>query len=341
MTAQNKKYSMHEYYYGNDSSKFGRGGRIAIIILVISIGMAVLASKGYTPQIIIEKIKYAGEHMEDANAGLGEYAKQSDSTEQKGYDYNSYIYDQIYTSIDANRSTIQLTIPSTGSTDVISDAFSKVYRNHPEFFWITGGASSYGITTGAASVCTVTINTRCNKNDIPVMRSELDSVVNSIVASASANCNTDYEKALWVHDYLVQNCEYDYSTLISHEMHLEDGKSLAFTSYGCLVNNKAVCDGYTKAYMLIMNKLGVECGYVCGTGTNAMGAGSHSWNYIRLDDGYYMVDVTWDDPLMIGYSDGSCSREYFCITTDMILEDHEIDAGQDIPICNGGKYISY
>lgn len=61
-------------------------------------------------------------------------------------------------------------------------------------------------------------------------------------------------------------------------------------------------NGYAKAYMLIMNELGIECGLVTGIAKNSTGSsGGHAWNYINLDGDYYMVDVTWDDPVEQAY----------------------------------------
>ena len=52
----------------------------------------------------------------------------------------------------------------------------------------------------------------------------------------------------------------------------DDGTSLSYTSYGCLVNRKAVCEGYSKAYKLILNRLNIECEVVSGKATNDMGS---------------------------------------------------------------------
>ena len=58
-----------------------------------------------------------------------------------------------------------------------------------------------------------------------------------------------------------------------------------------------MCAGYAKAYQLILNRMGIECGYITGNAVNDMVSGPHAWNYVRLDGNYYQVDVTWDDPL--------------------------------------------
>ena len=90
--------------------------------------------------------------------------------------------------------------------------------------------------------------------------------------------------------------------------------------------------------MLILKELGIECGYVTGKARNSDGIGNHAWNYIKLDDGYYMVDVTWDDP--IGGDDSICSRKYFCLTSEMMEKDHFADSEQWVPECKGKKYLT-
>lgn len=95
-------------------------------------------------------------------------------------------------------------------------------------------------------------------------------------------------------------------------------------------------DRVQKAYMYVMNKLGIECGYVSGVGSNLYASGPHAWNYLKLDGDYYMVDVTWDDP--IGATAEYCGYDYFCITTEEILKDHTIDDDSIVPYCGGGKY---
>jgi transglutaminase/protease-like cytokinesis protein 3 len=60
--------------------------------------------------------------------------------------------------------------------------------------------------------------------------------------------------------------------------------------YSALVNGETVCAGYARAMQYLMQRLGIPCYYCTGyAGQN------HAWNIVRLDDGYYNVDVTWDD----------------------------------------------
>ena len=57
-----------------------------------------------------------------------------------------------------------------------------------------------------------------------------------------------------------------------------------------------------------MDMLGIENGTVSGEA----GDEQHIWNTVKLDDQWYHVDVTWDDP--IGSSFEYTDHSYFNIT---------------------------
>lgn len=102
---------------------------------------------------------------------------------------------------------------------------------------------------------------------------------------------TDYLKVKAVHNYLIDNIEYDQTI----------SKPNIYNIYGALIDGVTVCEGYAKAFKYILNELGIDCMFVCGIGTNSRGeTQNHAWNYINLGGSWYAVDVTWDDPLIIG-----------------------------------------
>ena len=55
-----------------------------------------------------------------------------------------------------------------------------------------------------------------------------------------------------------------------------------------LFKGKAVCGGYAEAFQEFMHELGIECRAVVGW--------IHEWNQVKLDDGWYWIDCTWNDP---------------------------------------------
>lgn len=109
---------------------------------------------------------------------------------------------------------------------------------------------------------------------------------------------SDFEKIKQVHDYLIENVEYDVN-LVAKE---------AYSILGPLTEGKAVCEGYARTFKYIMDELEIPCVLVSGIGTNSKGEKeSHAWNYVQLNGKWYAIDVTWDDPVIIG--NGTLSNE--------------------------------
>lgn len=102
---------------------------------------------------------------------------------------------------------------------------------------------------------------------------------------------SDAEKIRQVHNWLINNIEYD-TNLEAKE---------PYSIYGALREGKAVCEGYARSFKYILDELGIPCVLVSGTGTNSNGeTESHAWNYVQIENNWYAVDVTWDDPIIIG-----------------------------------------
>ena len=105
---------------------------------------------------------------------------------------------------------------------------------------------------------------------------------------------SDYEKALFVHDYLALTVEYD-----TDMWHYFNPYNNCYNKYGPIIDKVAVCQGYAEAYVDIMTRLGVPCELVTSDQLN------HAWNVVKIGGYWYHVDITWDDPLpdLTGRSD--------------------------------------
>lgn len=114
----------------------------------------------------------------------------------------------------------------------------------------------------------------------------MDAKVNEIISKIPKNF-TDEEKVLFVHDYIVYECEYDF---VNYENNTIPDDS--YSAYGCLVLNTCVCQGYSDAYEIILSRLGIESEEVPSASLG------HVWNLVNLDGEWYHVDVTWDDTAM-------------------------------------------
>ncbi|MBO6015670.1 MAG: hypothetical protein J6P60_03680 [Lachnospiraceae bacterium] len=160
-------------------------------------------------------------------------------------------------------------------TDTLGDLYFQTLYAHPEFFYLK---NFYSFSCSGDTVISVKPSYTRNAATAATKKAELDAVVTQILSLISPEMQ-DYEKALIVHDWIALHCCYGGDT--------DD----CFTAYGALVQHKAVCEGYSKAFVYILkNKLGIEC---CMVSSSAM---NHAWNLVLLDGHYYHVDVTWDDP---------------------------------------------
>lgn len=112
----------------------------------------------------------------------------------------------------------------------------------------------------------------------------------------------EYEKVKAIHDYLVNFNTYQETGDRSHN------------AVGALVDGKSVCDGYTKAFMLMCYLNGIDCVRVCGTA-----GGNHAWNKVKVGGVWYNIDVTWDDPVS---SRPVLRYDYFLVSDATLAEDH-------------------
>lgn len=102
------------------------------------------------------------------------------------------------------------------------------------------------------------------------------------------NCESDYEKVLAAHDYIVKNCRYN-KEAIDNDTLVDDD----FSPYGVFVKGVAVCEGYAEAFKMLMDIAGIDCLLVTGTVNDGV---AHAWNMVKLENDWYHVDVTFDDP---------------------------------------------
>lgn len=133
-----------------------------------------------------------------------------------------------------------------------------------------------------------------------------------------------------VHDYLVENIEYDTS--------LQE-KNI-YNIYGALINGKCVCEGYARAFKYLLDGLGIESTMVIGKGINSSGQSeNHAWNYVKLENNWYAVDCTWDDPVIIGggYIGNSSKYRYFLKGKEDMEKDHTTLGN----FTQGGKKFEY
>lgn len=131
--------------------------------------------------------------------------------------------------------------------------------------------------------------------------------VNSIVQSAVAQCNaetdgSDYAKALWLHDWLLNKLDYD--------------KSLKWSSAeSALTRGLGTCQSYESAYSKLLTAAGIENAETRDT------YDGHTWNAFKINGEWYQVDCTWDDSKDDWYNFDE-RRLYFGLTDELMSIAH-------------------
>ena len=131
--------------------------------------------------------------------------------------------------------------------------------------------------------------------------------VDSIVRSAVAECNSktdgsEYAKALWLHDWLLDQLEYD--------------KTLKWSSAeSALTRGLGTCQSYESAYAKLLTAAGIENSETRDT------YDGHTWNAMKLDGQWYQTDCTWDDSSDNWYSFDQ-RHLYFGLTDELMAIAH-------------------
>lgn len=154
------------------------------------------------------------------------------------------------------------------------------------------------------------------------MLESVDTTANSIIAQTVGL--DEFQTVRFFHDYIIKHCSYD-----------DSGENYG-NAYGALIEGKAVCEGYARAFKYLCDKVGIPCELV-----NGYADVEHMWNLVRINGDWYQVDLTWDDPK--NHDGDYISYTYFNITTNEILKDHTINDTLELPdaIATDYNYFNY
>lgn len=123
-----------------------------------------------------------------------------------------------------------------------------------------------------------------------------------------------YSVAFAFHDRIIDKIDYAYAANGSPE-----DASWAHSIIGAFEKEKAVCEGYARAFQLLLNVFNIENVFVTGDSSNE----HHAWNMVKLDDGkYYWYDLTFDDTPR---SYWGISHNYACANDESFGKNHTAD----------------
>ena len=244
------------------------------------------------------------------------------------------VYDALYEAISEHR------VYSGNGTDYLSfedcmvsvkefSGILEAYRSDvPENFWMDFFYLPYGYYTDESLPADLPEEERrmvfgvvpqyvFDEDEWVTAKAEAEAVVQEMLDSVAGM--SDRDAILKLHDDLAERVVYMETTN-------------AHNAYGALVNGKCVCEGYARAYQILLNRLGIPCLTVPGVGTTSKGDEPHAWNMLCIDGSWVQTDVTWDDGTPVFHY-------YYNCTDAQILQDHTQDGlPYDLPACTDDSY---
>lgn len=140
-----------------------------------------------------------------------------------------------------------------------------------------------------------------------------------------------YQRELALHDWMLAWGEYDPGALSSGP--IGDPIPNNDNPYGFLTGRKGICLGYASTFHLLMELCGIECRTV--EGTSHGGTADHAWNLVKLEEEWYAVDVTWDDPMASFEIPASLAHMYFNVTSEFLRQNDHFWDPEGVPEASG------
>ena len=130
--------------------------------------------------------------------------------------------------------------------------------------------------------------------------------VTQIVNDAVTHCRqetdgSEYDMALWLHDWTLDQLEYDHSL---NWCSAESG----------LTRHQGTCESYQRIYSKLLDAAGIANGRITGNG--------HTWNAVKIDGRWCQMDPTWDDTSDNWYGDLDQRHLYFGLTDELMAIAH-------------------
>ncbi len=140
-----------------------------------------------------------------------------------------------------------------------------------------------GLVVAALGVYDKFVNGQTRASETAKVKAKLNQWESQMSGAA-----TELDKAKKAHEIVMTGTTYNNKAVVNGMVTDElDKKYITQSAYSALLMGSTVCAGYSMAYEMLCNSVGVD--------SITMTSSNHQWNKIRVQDSWYNVDCTWDD----------------------------------------------
>lgn len=281
---------------------------VCLILTALFLTVPALAADGEEPLTVLEEEHFLDMgSVEKYTEGLGITAEQYEQLKTLVYGATR--------NCESACDISAFSIKYTATTHQYLNDF--VTKGDPESFHVAALGGSITTIGGIRYFRTLSFTYQYEGQTYETMKAEMIAVADELLEGVEGNdALDDVKKALILHDRLAVWCEYDKANLDAGTVPYD-----SYNMYGALVNRICVCEGYTKAYSYLLDRVGIE-NYYCDS--RQLG---HIWNIVKINGEKYHVDVTWDDPTydVTGY----VQHDYFLCSTDKMMNNGHTTSDYD------------
>jgi len=231
-----------------------------------------------------------------------------DGTAQFTYQANQSMSDRAYEAAVADLGDLPYIL-----ADHAFATYAAFDRDHPEVFWLTGscscgiilnydytGGDGYGVTDYTMELY---LFIQAEDYDLRDPRYRTVESITDAVAQREADIQrilADFpysasvlEQVTYFNEVLTTTNAYN-SAVVTGDM--QGASTAAWECVSALAGSVGVegpvCEGYARAFNVLCDRVGIPCVLVEGDGNGT----PHMWNYVRIGESWYAVDVTFNDP---------------------------------------------
>lgn len=221
-------------------------------------------------------------------------------------------YEAILTAIlqfDANKAggiDHRVDIPWSSDMNALTAMLRRMYNDVPQLWVLFNYIPRYNYDAYTYQARISTVNTpESFLHDLLT----IDTVFRKITAPITPGMSA-YHKVKVLHDGFI--AEVSYGNMSGAN---------AGNIKGALIEKRAVCEGFSRAFLYLCQGVGIRCVYVAGSNSN----GRHAWNHVEIDGKWYVVDLTTD-----GAFAGHCGYDGF-LRGQTYFDAHYTIPAEDVP----------
>lgn len=290
-------------------NKGNRNGKLILVVGIIAI--VIVSVCAFNKELIVHKYyeytldrKYSSQsvneyYLEDNFNYVNNYVGMGIHNRQELIDFIYYALNSGVSSTERFIDIDYLEYNSDINYLTLNDGeeFKKAISLLNNFVHPFNSSNNIKFSYGGIYKIGITVNKAYSDNDIK----DINSVVDRVIKEKINNSMPTLEKIKVVHDYIIDNTEYD---KLKYE-NKNDSTYKSNTAYGVLIEGYGTCNGYADAMAIFLNKLNII--------NYKISNDEHIWNVVYVDGKWKHLDLTWDDPI----SDTNINRDtYFLISTE-------------------------